>query len=520
MERKAPLAVSAALVATLGLGIGGFAASSYATEIGAIAAAASGQSASEAEGSDAKASIDLGGLGSAAHGQAAADAEDGTSAEATADGATAGTTDEAAGTEEEAAGSGLLAGILNGAGLGSGASDDATDTLGDAASAEADATDAAPTELSDDPFAMQFSFDDTVIQLPCKVSDLLDLGFAFDEDDEGDVLEDGYSITVSLFYGDPDDYAYITCGIYNISGSEQVLDDCMVESVSMYADNLEDHDIEIAGGIELGDSTRTDVEGVYGPCEDPFEDGDFAVLDYESPEDSLTYIEFDFSGDELSYLRLKTNDLGEPAAPSDSAAPTSEDGGSTGEATGEGSGSLAERSTERVSPAIETLSDDPYSFQASIDGTIVQLPCYVADLQAIGFMLEDEIAGDILEDGYQTGASMYYGDPGDYIYVTATIYNASGSELPLDQCKVSGLSFHADSFEGHTVELPGGITLGGTTPAEALVLLGEPAFAWQSDDGDATSYDFNPTPDDFWRTISLWFEGEELVDISLSTVEE
>ena len=52
---------------------------------------------------------------------------------------------------------------------------------------------------------------------------------------------------------------------------------------------------------------------------------------------------------------------------------------------------------ERVSPEIAELSSDPYSYQFSLDGVNFQLPCYVADLQAAGFMLEAGEAGDILE---------------------------------------------------------------------------------------------------------------------------
>ena len=45
---------------------------------------------------------------------------------------------------------------------------------------------------------MQFEFDGSVIQLPCAVADLMDLGFALDEADAGDVLEDGYTASVTM----------------------------------------------------------------------------------------------------------------------------------------------------------------------------------------------------------------------------------------------------------------------------------------------------------------------------------
>ncbi len=557
MGHRAPFIVSAALAATLGLGlgVGGFAPSASADEAGT----AGGSTLAGIIGALAQAGSD------AAAGDGVADATDGTAA---AGGATDG----------------------NAASAGDGATTAAPDPAGNDSPTSTGAASAQvfPAELSDDPFAMQFAFDGTVIQLPCTVADFAQAGFALAPDDAGDVLDDGYTVSTSLYYGDPDDYVSITCTVYNASGAALPLEECMVDSVYFSDFLLEGHTVEIGNGITLGASSQADVEAVYGPAVDPFVDGDYVSFDCEKDGDHRTYLEFTFSKDSLANLAIdtpaeyegityapaaaggeetagdgtgaatdsgtktpadKTGDSGaqdeEPAGDTGSDASAASGAGiggilanlgtrgntgnaagaTDGEADGTGAGSTATDGASAADTAGTTapkadaaqLSDDPFGFQVAIDGTVVQLPCPVSDLAALGFALEEDKAGDLLEDGYQTSATLFYGDPDDYVYVNATVCNVSGSAQTLENCTVSSLSFHGSNLEDHTVEIAGGLEIGVSTVDEALTVFGEPSFDWTSDDGTSRSFDFNPSEDNYWDTVSLWFRDGVLDEISLST---
>lgn len=530
--RRAPLVVSAALAATLGLGLGGFAGGASASEAGT-----SGDSTlAGVIGALAQAGSDAVAGGDAAGTDAAAGTPTGEVAETP--GATAAEPVQATGTE----------------------------TAGAAAGAEEQA---APAELSDDPFAMQFSIDGNVFQLPCTVADLERAGFALSEEDAGNVLDDGYSAVVSLYYGDPDDIVSMVCTVFNTSGGVLTLEECMVDSVAFSNYLLEEHDIKTVGGIALGVSGQADIEALYGPAEDPFVDGDYVSIDYEKDGDFTTSVEFSLNGDVLENLTIDSDAEYQEwpqgtatAGSSDEAEAGTAQAGQEGSgedivdedatdedgATGTGGADVAnedgaaqsgsglggilanlaggtdatggEATEDGAADEALELSDDPFSFQVDFDGTVIQLPCPVSDLEALGFALDPEEADDILEDGYQTGTSLFYGDRDDYIYVTVTVCNVSGSAQELRDCTVSSLSFHRSNFEGHTAVLPGGIEMGVTTVDEALAVLGEPSFDWTSDDGTARSFDFNPSADDFYRTISLWFRDGVLDEISLTTVAE
>ena len=195
-------------------------------------------------------------------------------------------------------------------GLGIGALATASTADGDGSAADAaESTPAAsaPAELSDDPFSMQFMIDGEVFQLPCSVSDLERAGFTLRDKDAGGILEDGHATAVSLYYGDPDELVALACTVYNTSGAALPLEECMVDHVYFSSRLLEDHDIQIAGGILLGSSSQADVEAVYGPAEDPFVNGSYVAFDCEKEDDPFTCLEFVFSKGRLVNLGLNSS---------------------------------------------------------------------------------------------------------------------------------------------------------------------------------------------------------------------
>lgn len=122
---------------------------------------------------------------------------------------------------------------------------------------------------------------------------------------------------------------------------------------------------------------------------------------------------------------------------------------------------------ETTAPAV--LSDNPFDFMFSINGTVLQLPCTVADLEALGFKMEKE-ADNTLDEGYATSCQLYNGDS----YITLTIYNNTDDAISFADAPVDCLSLSKYGSKGtNTILIAGGIGIGSTMD-EVLAAYGEP----------------------------------------------
>ncbi len=386
---------------------------------------------------------------------------------------------------------------------------DASSAARRAGSAGSDASDAsarayvAPTALSADPRSLQFQIDDALFQLPCPVSELRAIGLEFDARDAGTIVEAGYSVTTSLYFGDPHDYVYVTVTIINTGATELPIEQCTVESISAHAGNLGGHAVMAAGGLAVGAATRADVEALLGPSEKPYEDGSYAALRYDGAADAHDHLEYDFkdgvlndctldSGVEYTIARDKSAD----AARAQVAAATT---------------------YARVTPAIPTLSSDPFAFQIAFDGTVMQAPGYVADFLALGFTMNPEDVGDVLDAHYSTSVTLNWGDPSDYHYINVSIYNPGENPLTFEQCMVDDVYVTDVMADVMTVTTPGGITLGTSTIADVQAVYGtQTSYEYHSDDGSFVTLEYEPAGD-FANKMSFSFVNGVLDGVTVGT---
>lgn len=127
------------------------------------------------------------------------------------------------------------------------------------------------------------------------------------------------------------------------------------------------------------------------------------------------------------------------------------------------------------------LSDDIYSFQISIDGTIYQLPMWYEDFVALGWECTEDLTTKLSSNQYYSTA--VFTKDGVKFYVG--LANLSMNTVTLDKAMVYSIQLQDYYLKDSDWEfiLPKGITRGISTKDDIVAAYGEP-----SDEYDATNY--------------------------------
>ncbi|MEE8717334.1 MAG: hypothetical protein SOI24_09900 [Coriobacteriales bacterium] len=387
---------------------------------------------------------------------------------------------------------------------------DASSAARNAAPASSAASDAtayvAPTTLSADPRSLQLQIDGALFQLPCPVSELQAIGLRFDEGDAGTIVEAGYSMTASMYFGDPSDYVYVTTTVINTGTTELPIEQCTVEAIYARTSALEGHAVVTAGGLALGAATRSDVEALLGKAERPYEDAasGFSELAYDGAEGTHDRLDYTFKDGVLNDCSLDsgveytlTRDSSADSARAQVAAGTT---------------------YARVTPAIPELSSDPFAFQIKFGDTVMQAPGYVADFLALGFTMEPKDVGDVLDAHYSTSITLDWGDPDDFHYINVSIYNPGDNPVTFEQCMVDDIYVTDVMPEVMTVTTPGGITLGTSTIDDVQAVYGtRTSYEYRSDDGSYVTLEYEAADGDFANNMSFSFVDGVLDSVTVST---
>lgn len=155
------------------------------------------------------------------------------------------------------------------------------------------------------------------------------------------------------------------------------------------------------------------------------------------------------------------------------------------------------------------LSDDLYSFQMSINGTVYQFPMEAAQFKEMGWLYHG---------GATERINSNYWDEGDWRYEDGVTVHAALANYTVDlqsprDCTIGGI--HIGDFgrdrddlmrRGYEIIMPGGITYGVSTKEEVLATYGEPA----SDTDRLVCYRL--AEGFFAREVSFWFDDKEVLD--------
>ena len=180
----------------------------------------------------------------------------------------------------------------------------------------------------------------------------------------------------------------------------------------------------------------------------------------------------------LQLVPTNTKPTTEAVAPTTEATePTTEATEPTTEAT-EPTTEATEPTTEATEPTSGNppageMSDDPFGFQISVNGTVLQLPCKVSDFAAMGLLMEEKKRDNTLDEGYSSSSNLFDGE--EWSNITVTIYNNTDEPMLYEDAMVDSVSFSPRGAETeYDVRICGGIGVG-STEEDVKRVFGEPA---------------------------------------------
>lgn len=161
----------------------------------------------------------------------------------------------------------------------------------------------------------------------------------------------------------------------------------------------------------------------------------------------------------------------------------------------------AEPTDNPVVQAPTDLSDDIYSFQISIDGTIYQLPMWYEDFVALGWECTEDLTTKLSTNQYFPAA--VFTKDGVRFYVG--LANLSMNTVTLDKSMVASIKLDDYYLKDSDWEfiLPNGITRGVSTRDDIIAAYGEP-----SDEYDGSNYYKMTYKYDSYQEVVLYVSKE------------
>jgi hypothetical protein len=133
------------------------------------------------------------------------------------------------------------------------------------------------------------------------------------------------------------------------------------------------------------------------------------------------------------------------------------------------------------------LSDDIYSFQVGIDGTIYQFPMEYEAFLAKGWTFSDDEETTLSPNQY----ALFNFKKGD-LRITGYVFNPAGDVKPINEGYLAG--FTVDEYDAKKTEavfeLPKGITMGTATMDDIIAAYGEPTDKSESDTFTTLKYEY------------------------------
>ncbi len=158
--------------------------------------------------------------------------------------------------------------------------------------------------------------------------------------------------------------------------------------------------------------------------------------------------------------------------------------------------------TQKTSAELPSeLSDDLYSFQISIDGTIYQFPMWYSDFEALGWTYDGDNTETLSSNQYSS--TEVWQKNGMTIYTSFA--NLSMNTIPFSECMVSGITlgeFHLKDCDWEII-LPGGIQHGVSNADDVKAAYGTPTRDYDGEYAYSMTYTY-----DNYRDIDIDVDKE------------
>ena len=150
------------------------------------------------------------------------------------------------------------------------------------------------------------------------------------------------------------------------------------------------------------------------------------------------------------------------------------------------------------------LSDDVYSFQVSIDGTIYQFPMWASDLAALGWTYDGDATQTLSSNEYTVAETWVKDD----ISIYTTLSNLSMNTVTMTESMVAGIEVDDYLLKDAECEiiLPKGIQYGVSTKDDVIAAYGTPNYEYDGENWYKMGYE-----KDYHQNVYLYISTETSV---------
>ena len=139
------------------------------------------------------------------------------------------------------------------------------------------------------------------------------------------------------------------------------------------------------------------------------------------------------------------------------------------------------------------LSDDLYSFQVSIDGTVYQFPMWYSDFKSLGWTYDGDNTQTLSSNQYSVVETWEK----DGVSVYTQLANLSMNTVPFSECMVTGITMDQYDLKDCDWEiiLPGGIQYGVSNADDIKAAYGNPSRDYDGDLYYSMTYEYDSYQD-------------------------
>lgn len=160
-------------------------------------------------------------------------------------------------------------------------------------------------------------------------------------------------------------------------------------------------------------------------------------------------------------------------------------------------------------------SNDWKSLEFALDGVVYTFPMTSADIEAAGFMFDEEDMNETLESNYYTLSYTAENAQGESFYVR--FKNFTDTDKQMKDCDIYGVEFENLDYRdiNPDVTLCNGVTFGMTVD-EVKTIMGEPDYYYESDgDYDRKAMEYYVTGKSYDSSVEFSFTDGILDNITL-----
>lgn len=161
-------------------------------------------------------------------------------------------------------------------------------------------------------------------------------------------------------------------------------------------------------------------------------------------------------------------------------------------------------------------SNDWKTLEFALDGVVYTFPLTWSDIEAAGFLIDEDYRHEVLESNYYTLSVNAETEAGERISVR--FKNFTEADRELQDCDVYGIGFEVSQWRdvNPQVMICNGVTFG-MTAEEVKALMGEPDYIYESEGDDYTSIrmEYYVTGHSYENEIEFNFWNGALTEIDI-----